>query len=152
VRSLLSHLVGTLALGEALLSDSMPSVTMEPGGLPVGDVLGEDPLEAYRAGVEALLAAATTDALGRVHTTPLGEMPGTVLGGFTTLDIAVHGWDLAVATDQDPTLDDDLAATVLGFARQTVTADTRAPRIGPEVPVDSPSVTHQLAGFLGRTP
>jgi uncharacterized protein (TIGR03086 family) len=152
VRSLLSHLVGTLALGEALLSDSMPSVPVEPGGLPAGDVLGGDPIKAYRAGMEALLAAATDEALGRMHTTPMGEMPGAMLGGFTTLDIAVHGWDLAVATGQDPTLDDDLAATVLGFARQTLSADTRAPRIGPEVPVDSTSVTDQLAGFLGRTP
>jgi len=33
-----------------------------------------------------------------VHITPLGEMPGPALAGFTTLDILVHGWDLAKAS------------------------------------------------------
>jgi uncharacterized protein (TIGR03086 family) len=152
VRSLLSHLVGTLSLGEALLSDSASSYAMTPGGLPEGDVLGTDPIEAYGRGMQALLAVATDDAFGRMHSTPMGEMPGAMLGGFTALDIAVHGWDLAVAIGQDPTLDDDLAAAVLAFARQALTAETRAPRIGPEIPVESASITDRLAGFLGRTP
>jgi hypothetical protein len=44
VRSLLGHVVGTLALGEALLSDAAPSGPMAPGGPPAGDVLGDDPV------------------------------------------------------------------------------------------------------------
>ena len=80
-------------------------------------------------------------------------MPGTVLGGFTTLDIAVHGWDLAVAPGQRPAFDDDLAEILLGFARQTITADTREPRIGPEIPATAgASSTDRLAAFLGRQP
>jgi len=153
VRSLLNHLVGTLALGEALMSDSMPPSAIEPGGLPADDLLGDDPVTAYRTGVDALLAAATSDAFTRMHTTPMGEMPGVMLGGFTTLDIAVHGWDLATATGQHPTLDDALAGEILAFARQTITDDTRAPRIDPAVVIASTaSVTDQLIGFLGRTP
>ena len=42
---------------------------------------------------------------------------GVVLGGFATLDIAVHGWDLARATGQEPAVGDTLAETVLAFAR-----------------------------------
>src|SRR5262245_30240956 len=136
VRALLNHLVGTLSLGAALLSDRAPSVPMAPGELPAADVLDGDPLQAYWAGVDALLSAADGGALDRAHTPPLGDMPGVVLGGFTTLDIAVHGWDLAKATDQPSSLDTSLAETVLGFARQTITADTRAPRIGPELPAE----------------
>ena len=80
-------------------------------------------------------------------------MPGAVLGGFTTLDIAVHGWDLAKATSQPPALDDELAGTVLAFARRTITADTRGPRIGPEIPAAAgASVTDQLVAYLGRQP
>ena len=81
-------------------------------------------------------------------------MPGSVLGGFTTLDIAVHGWDLAKATGPaTPTLDDALAEDVLGFARQTITDDTRAPRIGPEIAVGAgASATDRLVAFLGRRP
>jgi uncharacterized protein (TIGR03086 family) len=126
---------------------------MAPGDLPTIDVLDGDPLKAYRTGVEILLAAADGDAFDRPHATPLGDMPGAVLGGFTTLDIAVHGWDLARATGQPSPLDDDLAETVLAFAHQTLTADTRAPRIGPEiaVPADA-SAGDRLVGYLGRQP
>jgi hypothetical protein len=42
---------------------------------------------------------------------------------------------------------------VLVFARQTLTADTRAPRIAPEIPVGADaSATDRLVGFLGRQP
>jgi uncharacterized protein (TIGR03086 family) len=153
VRSLLNHLVGTLHLGAALLSDIPPAINMAPGELPDIDLVGDDAAKAYRLGVEGLLAAAGGGALQRTHTTPLGEMPGGVLGDFTTLDVLVHGWDLATATGQDPTLDVALAEQVLGFARQTISDDTRGPRIGPEITVGpGASPTDRLVGYLGRRP
>jgi uncharacterized protein (TIGR03086 family) len=153
VRALMNHVLGTLMLGEALLNDVPPEVAMSPGGQPDADLVGSDPVKAYRSGVERLLAAATPTTLGATHTTPFGEMPGTVLGGFTTVDIAVHGWDLAKATGQERELDDDLARKVLAFARHTLTDDTRAPRIGPAVDVPpTASPTDQLIGFFGRQP
>jgi len=153
VGELLNHVVGTLHLGRSLLDDVPPSTAMMPGGLPDVDLLDGDPGKAYRVGVEGLLAAARPEAFTRMHQTPLGEMPGEILGGFTTLDIAVHGWDLAVATNQPAVLDEALASDVLAFARRTITTDTRAPRIGPEVAVDpSATTTSRLVAFLGRTP
>src|SRR5689334_14039951 len=91
VRQLLNHVIGTLYLGAALLGDTSPTVAMMPGDLPDADLLNGDAGKAYQAGVEALLRAAQPDTFARMHTTPLGDMPGEVLGGFTTLDIAVHG-------------------------------------------------------------
>jgi uncharacterized protein (TIGR03086 family) len=115
--------------------------------------VGGDPVKAYRVGVDGLLAAAGADALTRSHATPLGDMPGSVLGGFTTLDIAVHGWDLAKASGQQADLGDDLADEVLAFAQQTITDTTRAPRIGPEVAAGpGASATDRLVAFLGRRP
>jgi uncharacterized protein (TIGR03086 family) len=152
-RALLNHILGTLALGAALLSDMAPTTGMAPGGLPDEDLVGDDPVKAYRLGVDRLLAAAGGDALTRSHATPFGDMPGSVLGGFTTLDIAVHGWDLAKATGQHADLGDDLADEILGFARQTITASTRAPRIGPALSTDrEASATDRLVAFLGRRP
>jgi uncharacterized protein (TIGR03086 family) len=152
-RALLNHVLGTLALGAGLLSDVEPTVQMAPGSVPDTDLVGDDPLKAYRIGVDRLLVAAGGDALTRSHSTPLGAMPGSVLGGFTTLDIAVHGWDLAKATGQDAELDDDLADEVLTFAMQTITDTTRAPRIGPEVTIGpGASATERLVAFLGRHP
>jgi uncharacterized protein (TIGR03086 family) len=114
-----------------------------------------DPAAAYaQASVAALAAAGAGDALTRVHVTPLGEMPGPGLAGFATLDILVHGWDLARATGQPADLDGRLAAHMLEFAQQALgTRESRAGRIGAAVTVagDAP-VTERLVGFLGRQP
>jgi uncharacterized protein (TIGR03086 family) len=155
VRALLNHVIGTLWLAEALFADQAPRYPMAPGSLPPGDLAGDDPAAAYAEAAAAAVAAASTgDALTRVHVTPLGEMPGPGLAGFTTLDILVHGWDLARATGQPADLDGRLAAHVLGFAEQALaTPENRALRIGPAVPVaaDAP-LTDRLVAFLGRQP
>jgi uncharacterized protein (TIGR03086 family) len=153
VRQLLNHLLGTCLLGAGLLGDTKPSVDVMPGQVPSVDLVGDEPTAAYREAVETLLAAADDAAWDRRHETPLGEMPGAALGGFTTLDILVHGWDLAKATGQDATLDPDLAEDVLGFARQAITEQMRGARIGPEIEVDgTASPTDRLVAFLGRRP
>ena len=154
VRDLLNHIIGTLWLSEALLGNLVPRHPMAPGGLPGTDLAGQDPAAAYaQASAAALAAASAGDTLTRVHTTPLGDMPGPALAGFTTLDILVHGWDLAKATGQPPALDDTLAAHALTFAEQAISPGSRAPRIGPAVPVavDAP-LTERLVAFLGRQP
>jgi uncharacterized protein (TIGR03086 family) len=156
VRTLLNHVIGTLWLAEGLFGDQPPRYPMNPGGLPPVDLAGDDAAAAYAEASTAALAAAGAgagDALTRAHVTPLGEMPGPVLAGFTTLDILVHGWDLAQATGQPADLDGRLAAHVLAFAEQAITAETRAPRIGPALTVaaDAP-VTDRLVAFLGRRP
>ncbi len=147
-------MIGTLWLSEALFTDATPRHPMPPGGLPGGDLAGGDPAAAYAEGAAAALAAAGTgDALTRLHVTPLGDMPGPVLAGFTTLDILVHGWDLAKATGQPAALEAALVGHVLAFAHQALTEETRAGRIGPNVAVPAGApVTDRLAGFLGRQP
>jgi uncharacterized protein (TIGR03086 family) len=154
VRALLNHVIGTLWLAEGLLGDQAPRYPMAPGGLPAADLAGDDPAAAYaEASGAALGAAAKGDALTRMHLTPLGEMPGPALAGFTTLDILVHGWDLAKATGQPADMDGRLAAHALGFAEQAITPETRAPRIGPALPVAAGApVTDRLVAFLGRQP
>jgi uncharacterized protein (TIGR03086 family) len=154
VRALLSHVIGTLWLAEGLLADQEPRYPMAPGGLPAADLAGEDPAAAYAEASAAALAAAAGDALTRLHLTPLGEMPGPALAGFTTLDILVHGWDLATATGQPADLDGRLAAHVLAFAEQALaTPESRAGRIGPALPpAEGAPVTDRLAAFLGRQP
>ena len=152
VGQVLNHLVSTCLLGAGLLGDEVPPVDVAPGQLPSVDLVGDDPAGAYVAGTEALLAAGVDEAWARPHQTPFGEMPGPRLAGFTTLDILVHGWDLAKATGQDPTLDPGLAEDVLGFARQALTEQMRGQRIGPEIAVDAAaSPTERLVAFLGRT-
>src|SRR5215813_2680767 len=154
VRDLLNHVIGTLWLSEALFTDRAPRYPMAPGALPPADLAGDDPAAAYaEACTAALTAAAADDNLTRVHPTPLGDMPGPALAGFTTLDILVHGWDLAKATGQPAALEGTLAAHVLAFAEQAITPGSRAPRIGPAVPARAGApLTDRLVAFLGRRP
>jgi uncharacterized protein (TIGR03086 family) len=152
VHALLNHLIGTEWLCEGLLGDRAPRHAAPPGDLPAEDLVGSDPAAAYAAGAAALLATAGAgDTLTRMHQTPFGEMPGPALAGFTTLDIAVHGWDLATATGQAADLDPELAAHVLAFAESSITDDTRAPRLGPALPPGpDATITDRLMAFLGR--
>jgi uncharacterized protein (TIGR03086 family) len=155
VHDLANHVIATLELGRALLSDEMPAVQAGPGRLPDVDLVGDDLIGVYRSGSEALVAATTPEAVERVHHTPLGEMPGAGLAGFAALDVLVHGWDLAKAIGIDATIDPSLAEPMLAFARQTISDEmgTRAPRIGAEVIVaPDADPTARLVAFLGRTP
>ena len=46
-----------------------------------------------------------------------------------------------------------LAEEILGFARQAVTEESRAPRIGPEVAApEGASATERLMAYMGRNP
>jgi uncharacterized protein (TIGR03086 family) len=154
VRDLLNHVIGTLWLSEALLADRTARYQMAPGGLPATDLAGDDPAAAYAdASAAALTAASAGDTLSRVHTTALGDMPGPALVGFTTLDILVHGWDLAKATGQQASLDDAVSGHVLAFAEQAITPGFRGPRIGPAIAVSpDASITDRLVAFMGRQP
>jgi uncharacterized protein (TIGR03086 family) len=154
VRALLNHIVGTLWAAQALLSDTSVPYGLGPGALPDTDLVGDDPVAAYNKGADAARAAASASgALERSHQTPMGEMPGAGLAGFASLDLVVHGWDLARATGQSASFDDELVAHCLGFAQQVITDQMRGPLIGPPVSVpDTAPPIERLAGFMGRHP
>lgn len=153
VGHLLNHVVGALHLGAGLLSDTAPIVEVGPGQVPPEDLVGDDALAAYRSGVAALQAAATDEAIARLHATPMGDLPGAALAGFVALDVLVHGWDLAVATAQQPRLDPELAETMLGFAQQAMPEGQRGPLMANPVTVSAAAdATDRLVAFTGRTP
>ena len=85
-------------------------------------------------------------------TMPFGEMPAAGLAGFRFVDLVVHAWDLAKATDQETDLAPDLCEVALTMSRQRMTGMDRANMpFKDEVPVpgDAPAAD-RLAGFLGR--
>ena len=154
VKQLLNHVVGTLWLADGLFNDRKPRYAVAPGALPKSDLVGDDPSKAYaKASRAALDAASAEGTIERVHNTPLGDMPGSALAGFTTMDVLVHGWDLARATGQDEDLDDDIVRFVTAFAKQAITDASRAPTIGPAVRAPKGATpTQKLVAYLGRTP
>ena len=110
VRTLLDHLVGgNLWAGELMAGRTIDEV----GDRLDGDVLGDDHVLSWRRSAEVAVAAfGTPDAMERPAAVSYGPVPGEVYCGHRFIDVLVHGWDLAVATGQDATLDPELVAGV----------------------------------------
>lgn len=108
VRALLNHVIGNNDLYAAGAS-----------GLPIDwderarDRVGDDALAAYdRSAAAATSAFAAADPSTEISF-PFGVLPAQHAVAVHFVDILVHGWDLAVATGQDPALPDDLAEAAL---------------------------------------
>jgi uncharacterized protein (TIGR03086 family) len=117
---------------------------------------GDDPLGAFRAAradVQRVLddpALADTEYDGMFGRTRVADTVDRFLG----FDLVVHGWDLATATGQDPTMPADDVDRLLAFVEQVGTATMRENGVtGPEVevPADA-SAQDRLLGLLGRHP
>ena len=81
-------------------------------------------------------------------------LPAHLALGILALELLVHGSDFAAALHHPLHVSDALAAHVLGLARQTLTAQSRATAgFDPPVPVPAnASALDQLIAFTGRDP
>lgn len=81
-------------------------------------------------------------------------LPSRLALGILSLELVVHGWDLAVALHRPLHVADTHAAYVLGLAQQTLTAQSRATAgFDPPVPVPATaSALERLVAFTGRDP
>ena len=115
VADLVAHLVTEqlwvppLLAGEPVLEGRFPEET--------GDLLGPDPFTGWESAADdALSAFAEDDALVRTVHLSRGPTPATDYILEMTVDLTVHAWDLARATDGDTDLDGELVTTALVFA------------------------------------
>jgi len=87
---------------------------------------------------------------GEVENSP---MPAAALGEMGLIEVVLHGWDLAKATGQTVTLDDDVAAEVLRCVADTAEQGRQFEAYGPEVKVpDDASDLDRALGLAGRDP
>ena len=116
-------------------------------------VYGVVPAAEFRKAMEDLLEAVKSPgAMERTLQTPLGEMPGSTFARVVAFDGLIHGWDIAVSTDQGYDLAPDLVAAVDKFARGAITADMRDGDTFKEAttaPADAGPI-QQLVAFSGR--
>jgi uncharacterized protein (TIGR03086 family) len=149
VQTLLNHVVS----GNLWAAELGAGATIEEvGGRLDGDVLGNDALVAYDS--SAKLAAATFEAPGALEApcaVSYGPVPGSVYAGHRFIDVLIHGWDLAVATGQDPTLDPELVDAAYGLLRGEAAMVRASGMFGDDLPVlDDASTQTCLLAFIGR--
>jgi uncharacterized protein (TIGR03086 family) len=151
VRALLNHIVsGNLWAVELTAGQTIDEV----GDRLDGDVLGDDPLGAYGASAQAAAAAfEVAGALDAQCAVSYGPVPGSVYAGHRFIDVLIHGWDLAIATGQDATLDTALVAACLAVVEPQAGLMQASGSYGSHVdaPADADPQTRLLA-LLGRRP
>lgn len=110
----------------------------------------------YRSAAHAVMEAWTDAAkLDDVYEVPWGEIPGGPFFLTYTGELAVHGWDLAQATGQRFSIDDEILDPTLAGAQLAVPAEMREhPFVPFDAPVEAPagaSTLVRLAAWYGRT-
>lgn len=148
VRTLLNHVVsGNWWAAELGAGKSIAEV----GDRLDGDVLGDDPLAEYdRSATAAAEVFEVPGALEAACAVSYGPVPGSVYAGHRFVDVLVHGWDLAVATGQDTTLDPELVRVGIEVMEpQVALRNSGSFGQSVELPADADPQTRLLA-MLGR--
>lgn len=150
VRQLLHHTLGAVARSGAIARDG--GITGEidvDGPVPPGGYLA-----AFDEAREAAEASWVDDALlDRAIELPWGTFTGTFVVQMYTLEVALHSWDLAVATGQGDLLDDEVAEQLLPVAHEMLPAEFRGGEMPFEAVVevaDDAAPTDRLAAYSGR--
>lgn len=152
VRDLLTHLVSEQLWVPHLLSGG---TIAEAGDRFDGDaVLGDHPARAWHeaatAARRAWLAEGAID--GEVEVS-FGRTDAVEYCLQMTVDLAVHGWDLATALGHDQPISGDLAEALLDFVAPQASTWESTPMFAAPVPVpaDTPAAD-RLVAVLGRDP
>ena len=149
VRELVNHMVS----GNLWVAPLITGSTIEDMGARLdGDVLGDDPIDAYRrSAAEAGAAFSTKGAMDAPANVSYGPVPGRVYAGHRFIDVLVHGWDLAVGAGLDTRLRPDLVDACLEVVLPEAEGLAATGAFGEdhEVPVGASPQTTLLA-LLGR--
>jgi uncharacterized protein (TIGR03086 family) len=152
VTELVAHVVHDLGLFTVRASGGTPDWST-PRAAVEGDYI-----DAYRAGAAGLVQAwrGAGDLSGTIELPGMGEVAKRFPVDQQIAELAVHGWDLAVATGQSTHLDPEVGNTALAWGRATLGPQFRGSEdegkaFGPEVDVaeDAP-LYDRLAGFFGH--
>ncbi len=118
-----------------------------------GDLLGSDAVAAYAGSARAAAVVFRGPrALDAPCAVSYGPVAGSVYAGHRFIDVLIHGWDLAVATGQDPTLADDLVQACRQVTEPQISALRAGGAFAPGAPVP-PGASDQaeLLAMLGRS-
>jgi uncharacterized protein (TIGR03086 family) len=151
VRQLASHALNNQLLWAGMVTgQETVSVDDTMGGVPY-----EGDLAAYvdDAAERALAMWASEGVLERTHATPFGELPGSVVILFPTVDAFVHAWDLSATVGRAIEFSPEMIPTVTAVVEATCTDAARdhgVIRAATEPPADATD-TERLMAAAGRT-
>ncbi|WP_410627380.1 TIGR03086 family metal-binding protein [Amycolatopsis sp. cmx-8-4] len=151
VRDLVNHLVAEQLWAPSLLAGATLD---DVGDRFDGDVLGEDPAEAWDAAAEGAREAFLDDGvLERTVHLSYGLVPAREYGWQMTIDAAVHSWDLATALGLPSPVTEPLAERLIDVVRPWVDEWQGLGLFDPPVAVHrGAGSTARLVGLLGRRP
>jgi uncharacterized protein (TIGR03086 family) len=155
VRQLVNHVVGGNRLFTRVLSGRPLPPREQLGQRAHQDQLGDDPAAAFRTSADELLAAfRAPGVLEREHTVPAATLPGPAVVHLRTVEILVHGWDLARATGQPVPFPDELVEPEIAFSEQLLPRlpEGRQPFAPSRTATGDAPAIDRLAALLGRTP
>ncbi|MFF2084998.1 TIGR03086 family metal-binding protein [Nocardia sp. NPDC058176] len=152
VRDLLAHVVGlSEAFRQAATKEAVGRSASPPSG--ADSPLPDDWQTRIPAQLDALTAAWRAPEAWEGDTEAGGVvMPAVVMATVALDELAIHGWDLAVATGQQLAVSPDDLAILTEFLRETDPEGTPG-LFGPivAVPADAPALD-RLLGLTGRDP
>jgi uncharacterized protein (TIGR03086 family) len=113
VRALVNHLTNeSLWVPETLAGKTMAEV----GDRFDGDLLGDDPKGAWAAAsAPAVAMVLSPGAMEIICDLSMGPTPGEEYTRQLTVDLIVHGWDLARGAGLDEHIDPDLVSAALSY-------------------------------------
>jgi uncharacterized protein (TIGR03086 family) len=151
VRTLVNHVVYEQRWSVPLFAGA---TIAEVGDQFEGDLLGDDPQGAAAAAAEAAQAAVQEPGvLDRTVHLSFGETPATEYLYQLFADHLIHGWDLAVGTGQDRTLDPEALRAVAEWFASNEEGYRSSGAIGPRIDLpDDASAQDRLLAAFGRDP
>jgi uncharacterized protein (TIGR03086 family) len=151
VKTLLNHIIS----GNFWVRPLVEGKTIEEVGDQFeGDLVGDDPADAYnRSADDAAAAFRQAGAMESPVAVSYGPVPGSVYCGHRFIDVLIHGWDVAEATGQDTTLPPALVTACWEVVQPQaeLLADSGAFGADHDVPDDADQQT-KLLRLLGRHP
>lgn len=153
VRGLVNHLLfWGPSLEGAARKEAVPPPAQDEADLDLVDGDWTIALEAHLNRT----AAAWSEAGAWEGVTRMGgpmELPASLIGGMVLGELVVHGWDLARATGQQLTLDDELLSYLYDEVARSAQQGRDMGIYGPEVAVPSTAPTlDRVLGLTGRDP
>lgn len=150
VRRLASHALNNQLLWAGLVT-GQEMVTVED---TMGAVAYEGDLAKFADEVTERSVAmwATPGVLAAVHATPFGELPGSVVINFATIDALCHAWDLSASLGRSLEIPPESIPTITALVEATCTDDVRTLGLIKGVAPVSPdaSDTDRLMAQAGR--